>query len=440
MKQNFFRFIASKIKILSVLVLISFVAAGCNSGNNGSTTTDGYVTLKFWKPFTDSEEMQNFIGEYQAAHPRVRIEYTKKNIENYEEDLIDALASGNGPDIFSINNAWLPKYQDKITPAPQKVFSFNDYKNTFLDVITEDFTKDNQVYGTALSVDTLALYYNKDLLGSAGFASPPKTWEELGRQVRNITKQNDRGYFTVSGVAMGTSGNVNRSQDILYLLMLQSGVQAWSTDKTRPTFAQPVTKNGKQIFPGALGLSYYTSFANPNSANYTWNTQSDYSIDAFANGRAAFLYGYSFTRDTIIDKAPNLNFDVAPVPQVNLDDPRVNFSNYFGEVVSKQSKNSEIAWDFLKFITTKEKLSKYYTVYKYPSSRKDLVETQTQDPKLSVFAYSGLTAKQFYRPDQARVDTIMLKAIDNVVLTGMRVDQAISQAEQQVSTIGRSVY
>lgn len=439
--MDFIKKINKILRPVSLFLLFSFLAVGCNSGTpQGPTQNNDYVTIKIWKPFTASDELQNFFADYQAKHPKVRIEYTKKNIENYESDLLDALASGTGPDIFSISNSWLPKYLDKTQPAPSKVFTYNEYKDTFLDVITGDFTKDTKIYGTAFDVDTLALYYNKDILGSSGFATPPKTWEEMGRQVRNITKQDSRGYFSVSGVSMGTTSNVNRAQDILYLLMLQQGVQAWSSDLSRPTFAQQVEKNGKQRFPGALALSFYTSFANPNSPNYTWNAQSDYSLDAFANGRTAFMYGYAYNRSTIVSKSPNLNFDVAPVPQVTLDEPRVNFANYFGEVVSKQSKNADIAWDFLKFATSKDNLDKYYKTYKYPSSRKDLVEAQTQDPVLGVFSYSGLTAKNFYRPDQAKVDTIMLKAIDNVVLSGLKSDQAIGQAEQQVSTIGSGVY
>ena len=31
-------------------------------------------------------------------------------------------------------------------------------------------------------------------------------------------------------------------------------------------------------------------------------------------------------------KNPNLNFDVTGVPQPNLDDPSVNFANYWGKL------------------------------------------------------------------------------------------------------------
>ena len=171
--------------------------------------------------------------------------------------------------------------------------------------------------------------------------------------------------------------------------------------------------------------------------NYNWNLRSDYSIDAFANGRAAFLYSYSYTRATILQKAPNLNFDVTSVPQPNLDNPSVNFANYWGEVVSRQSKNPKVAWDFLNFITSKAELDKYYALHKQPASRKDLIELQAQDPDIGVFASANLTAKTFYKPDQVKMDDIFGRLIDNVILNGVTTSDALSQAQQQAGTLTR---
>lgn len=421
-------------KIVLIFAAIAMVSLGCGKKPSGPT---GPIMLKVWGPFADSSTWQPLFSAYQAKHPSVQFEYTKKNIDNYESDLLNALAAGTGPDIFSINNTWLPKYVDKINPAPDKTFTFKAYQDTFVDVMVQNFTKDQKVYGTAMTVDSMALYYNKDLLGTAGIATPPKTWNELAVDVRKISRQDQVGYFNRSGVAIGTNSNVNRASDIVYLMMLQNGVQPWSTDGRSPTFNQSVRKNGNNLSAGVDALDFYTSFSNPNSANYTWNERSDYSIDSFANGRAAMLYSYGYARDLIIAKSPNLNFGVAPVPQANLEDTAVNYANYFGEVVNKQSKNSDTAWDFLKLATSKDSLDKYYASVKLPSSRRDLIELQIQDPKIGVFAHANLTAKSFYNPDQKRQDDIFSKMIDNVILRGMKPSEAINQAASQASSLTR---
>ncbi len=426
--QKLFKF--SSVIVMGSLLLMSI---GCSGGGNKASS----VTLTIWKPFVDSEKMQSIISAYQQKHPNVTIQYTKKNIENYERDLVDAIASGNGPDIFSINNTWLPRYLNKTVPATDKVFVLKDYKDTFVDVMANDLVKDGKIYGTALWVDSLALYYNKDLLGTAGIATPPKTWDELAVDVRNIARQNESGYFSRSGIAMGTDKNVNRAPDIIYLLMLQAGAVPWSADGSTPQFSNQVTRKGQSVNPGVEAVDFYTSFAKASSANYTWNENSDYSIDSFANGRAAMLYGYSYTRAQIDSKAPNLNYDVASAPQYNLSDPSVNYANYFAEVVSKQSKNQDWAWDFLKFATSKDVLDKYYSTDKEPSSRRDLISLQTKDLDIGVFAHANLTAKSFYKPDDAKFDAIISDMINNIVLRGVKVDQAVSQAQTQAGTLSR---
>ena len=421
------------VKILLSFAAIILLSAGCGIG--GSAPAPKQVTLTFWDPFETTQELQPLINDYRQKHPNVQIVFTKKDITTYPSDLLDALASGSGPDIFAINNAWLPQYIDKITPATSSILSFATYKKTFVDAAVNDFTKNQQVYGIPLYVDSLGLYYNKDILGSAGIATPPKTWDELAADVQIIKRADKTGYFTLSGLAAGTNANVNRAVDILYLMMLQKGAVPYSADGTQPMFNQTVQVNGNSDNPGLDGLNFYTSFANPSSPNYNWNARSDYSIDAFTNGRAAFLYSYSYTEATIRAKNPNLNFDVAPVPQPNLDQPAVNFANYWGEVVSKQSKNSAYAWDFLNFITSNAELDKYYAEDKEPSSRLDLIQLQIQDPDIGVFANANLTAKSFYRPDQAGMDDIFGKMIDNVILNGVPSQDALNQGAQQAAAL-----
>ncbi len=433
MKQNRTRLFRACVTLCAVALL----AAGCGGGGTSSKPAE----LIVWKVFEDTTHFQPLLEEFRKKYPSVKVTLVEKDVENYQTELLNALASGTGPDVFSINNAWLPQYVDKVVPAPEAQWSFTDFKNTFVDTVVTDFTRDRQIYGAAISVDSLALYYNKSLLGSAGIAVPPKTWNELASDSQKLARQNLTGYFSRSGIAAGLSsqapgGQVNRAEDIVYLFMLQQGAQAWSADGTRPLFNQTVSDgSGGQRSPATEALEYYTNFANANSQYYTWNTRSDYSIDAFANSRAAFMINYSYARDIIAQKAATLNYDIAPVPQPNLDDPKVNFANYWGEVVSKQSKNQTEAWNFVKTITTKDALDKYYAGRKVPSSRKDLVELQAADPDIGVFADANLTAKSFFRPDQAKFDAIMAKAIDNVTLRGWRPADALTDVVSQAAAL-----
>ncbi len=428
MKQKFSKSIF--FKLLMVFVGFSLLAAGCGGGGGGSNES-----LVVWTVYDNDETLRPVIESFRAKRKGVEVKLQVVDPGDYEDQLLNAMASGRGPDVFFIHNSWLPKYLDKISPAESSVWQYSDYKNTFVDALSSDFTKDRQVYGASLYVDSLALFYNKDLLGTAGIARPPRTWAELEVASRKLARLNINGYFSRSGVALGLSsvapgGQINRAEDVLYLLMLQKGVKPWSEDGLSPEFG-----SGDSAAAAEEALRFYTSFADPAGDNYTWNTLSDYSIDAFANSRAGLMINYSYARGLIEQKASNLNYDVAPVPQQSLDVSESNFASYWGMVVSKQSELQKEAWDFIKAATSKDALDKYAGVTKLPSSRRDLIELQVNDPEVGVFAHANLTAKTFYRPDQPKFDAIIAEMIDDVALRGSLPREALSKAQAQAAEI-----
>ena len=131
-KRNF-------VKFFTVLLGLVFLSVGCGGGGNGQPKS---VTLTMWGVFDDSQSIQPLLEAYRKVRPNVQIVYTKKDINSYYSDLLNALAAGTGPDIYSIHNDWLPAFLDKTMPATDKQWIFNDYKNDFVDVAVKDFTKD----------------------------------------------------------------------------------------------------------------------------------------------------------------------------------------------------------------------------------------------------------------------------------------------------------
>jgi multiple sugar transport system substrate-binding protein len=416
--------------VILFIIIVTVISLALRGPKKGPAKP---VALQMWGTFETSDNIQPFISAYQQKYPNVQIAYTEKNVETYEEDLLDALATGTGPDIYSIHNDWLPKYMNKLVEASPNILPIKQYRESFLDAPNQDFVKDDKIYAVPLTVDSLALYYNKDILGSAGIALPPKTWNELRQDVKRITIQSSRTSFIRSGVAMGTTSNVNRAFDIMYLLMLQAGLTPYTSDFSQATLDSQGDGSAGYSYPAADALSFFTSFSNPVSDAYTWNAASRLSTDAFADNELGFLYGYSYTRDYIMKKQPGLNFDVAPVPQPSLSRNALNFANYWGYAVSKQTKNVDYAWDFLEFISTKEQLTKYYERHKQPTSRRDMVEDQIDDPEIGVFAASNVNAKTFYKKDPAVVDKAITDMIDAVVNRGKDPSEAVSEATQQIN-------
>lgn len=412
------------------VLLIIMVGLFVLSGKPANQANNGPIQITWWKTFEDTQNIQPLIQDYQATHRNVTINFVKKDVATYDQDLLNAFASGKGPDIFSIHNDWLPQELDKVAPMPDALMSVRTYKDTFANVAADDFVTDNKIYAIPLNLDVLALFYNEDLLGNSGISTPPTTWKDLETDVEKITKQNTPGDFTRSGVAMGTAANVNRAVDILSLLMLQNGTQMYSSDFSSATFDQTTNQNEN---PGSTALQFYTQFADPSKRSYTWNARSDNSVDAFTQNKVAMMLSYFYMRPQILAKAPNLNWEVGAVPQISPDVVKVNFANYWGEAVSNKSKNTDAAWDFLNFISSKDELSKYYKQHQLIGSRKDILQEQISDPVLGVFAENALTAKSVYKKDPNKFEAVFSNMIDDVAVRGLTPQEAISNAAQQLS-------
>jgi multiple sugar transport system substrate-binding protein len=420
--------------LIIVAAVLFFMPSG--GGKPGGVNPNAQATLTWWKTFEESGNMQELISEYQATHKNVVINFVKKNAADYETELLNAFASGTGPDIFSIHNDWLPKQADKISPMPSSIMSLRTYRDTFVDVAASDFISGNNIYALPLAMDTLALYYNKDILGSVGIAQPPATWPEVVAAVQKISQEGPSGSFTSAGIALGTSNNINRAVDILNLLMLQNGTEFYSSDLTQARFDQSQNNPGSasgSFNPGATALAFYTQFADASKTTYTWNSKSDLSLDAFVQGKVAMMLSYAYIQPMIKSRAPNLNWAVAPVPQVAENSTRINFANYWGDTVSKSSANPAVAWDFLNFLTQKAQLEKYYAKHKQISPRRDMLAQQSQDTEMGPFAEAALTARSVYKKDSNVFEAVFAKMIDDVVLRNFEAAAAVSNAASQIT-------
>ncbi len=424
----------SLIGIMAVAVLVTFVFVLRNIGKaTGGQTT----SVTFWGVYDDHTAFDQVIKDYKALHPNVAVKYQLFNYDTYEQQLINALASGTGPDIFMVHNTWLPKHGDLLTPMPASIpgekaplFSTQSYKEQFVDVVAHDLTYQSQIYAVPLYVDTLALYYNKDLLNTAAITRPPQTWGEVNTDIDLLTRFDQSGNISQPGIALGTARNINRSTDILMDMMIQSGVQMTDGDNQSATFAASV--GGKRV--GEIALQYYTDFANPRKQTYSWNDGQHYSVDAFTEGNLAMMIGYSHLLSTIQAKSPRLNYAIAPMPQASTTDIR-NFANYWGVGVSKSSKNINASWQFLAYLSSKNGESAYLNATNRPAARRDLIELQRSDPGVGVFAIQALTARSWFQADNTAIDGIFADMIDDVNYNRSNVSDAINRAQSRVTVL-----
>lgn len=462
----------SRARIASFLLaisLFSLVLSACRekTSTTGKTTAPEIVELTYYRLFDKEEVFSPLIQEFQAKNPTVHITYKEfTDPSAYEAMIVNEMAEGDGPDMFSIHNSWINKHWKKLTPMPSDLMTPSDVQNTFVNVAYDDFVRDDadgvtQIYGLPLYVDTLALYYNQDQfedkIPSRG--KPATTWDELKDDVFKLTKRdNSFERFELAGIAMGRSDNILRAIDILYMLMLQYHTEFYNERGTEGTFAdqQGVDSAGRAEYPGAKALELYTSFALPSSKNYSWNS----SISAadseqkellpFVHGKVSMLFGYSYTYQQIMDliaaekargeKVIATNaVKTAPAPQVEdpetSTDKRDAFASYFAETVSRTSQHPEEAWAFLQFITDKENAQYYHEQTNRPSARRDLIDDQSQEPIYGTFASQVGYAESLPMSDPYAYEDIFYAAIDSVLSAESSIGDAMRQAQEAVTLL-----
>lgn len=390
-----------------------------------------------WGVFDDADTMEPLLRAFESApkRSRVRVEYRKISPpDQYEEILSTALREGRGPDIFLLHSSWIPRWERTLLPAPTDIVPLRAVREEFVDTVAQDLVSNGRVLALPLFVDSLALYYNKDLLNAAGVARPPRTWNEVHDVVRRTVRfnPNEPGQIDQHGIAVGTGRNVNRAPDILSTLFLQNGAVFHDASGA---IAFGDDERARQA------LRFLTDFANPAKDVYTWQPASDYSIDAFAEGEAAMMLNYSYHRPTVRAKNPRLNFSIAPFPQLDggSAQDRATYASYWAFAVSRQSPSAQAAWDFVRFLTAEVSAREYAKQSGYPPARRDLIDALKQDPAIGVFAEQALSARTWSQPDNRVVDRVFTEMLDDVVVGRDTVETALRRAAEQIQAAANAL-
>ncbi len=405
-------------KIVSLLLATAMLGFGCKTLTAEQAAAVKPVTLNYWTVFENVDELKRLATEYQAQHPHVTIKIRQVRYDEFDQQFVNALADDVQPDIVSMHTRWLRNYvgrlatmpaqtsigklvlKNSITKETEVLFdtftmpTVETIKRDYVAAVPEDAIIKNKIYGLPLSVDTLGIYYNKDLLDKAGMPEAPKGWDDFVEAVKKITKVDNEGKIVQSGVSLGTGANIENSFDIVSALIAQNGVTL-ATPEGVVGFAAGLQKSGG-AHPTIQALNFYTDFARPTKEVYSWNNEQGDAFNAFARGKTGFYLGFAYDYQRIKSRAPDLNFAVLPLFQLNKNAP-ANVANYWLQSVVKKSKNQNEAWDFIRFISSAENLKKYAAATNIPSPLRVHLKEGQADPILAPFADQLLVAKNWYR-------------------------------------------
>lgn len=365
--------------ILTSLLVITTVS-GCSLKKTPVATAPKVITIwgfeseDLWQPTLKNPEFLKSIAGFQ-------VKYTQKTLtDSYENDALNSILSGQGPDVWAIPNDWVYRHKDKLSPASPDTIKAFDLANNFVPSILENNIINNNVYGFSPGVDSIMLYYNPSVLDQAYteylknqpirsqdeseahykaradvlafdqtkslISTPQSTWAKFIEAVKLITKKDNNGNINVSGFAAGTTSNTTYATDIIYSLMLQNKVKMISDDMSLATFNLPTgTASGESDISGKYVLDFYTQFANPASPYYSWNNSMGNNLDLFATGKVAYILAPGSTANYFSQKFPNFSYKYTEIPQISdSSENDVTYARFYSYVVPNRSIYPVQSW------------------------------------------------------------------------------------------------
>ena len=414
---------------MALAVFGIFVFSGAIPIGNDNTP-GGLCTVVLWGT-ARAESMAPLLEEFNLANPTFVVRYVPKSAERFDQDLLEALAAGTGPDMFFLPDNLAFHYADKIFTIPYQSYPLASFKGNFAGA-GEVFLTSKGILAFPISIDPLVMYYNRSMLDSNGVVYPPAFWDEMSALVPTMTKKDSSNKIIKSAVALGHFSNVVHAKDIISALFMQGGNPIVAE---RDGFFNSTLNASSQTYNLGSILKFYTDFADPNKNVYSWNKSFPNSNDAFSKEDLAFYLGYASELASLVSRNPNQNFLAAPLPQIRNASFKTTASRVTGIAILSASKNFNTAFTAASLLSTGSFASKFAIATGVAPARRDLLQAKPTDAYFPIFYSSALYAKSWLDPSPKDTEDIFRRMIDGVLSNSLSPEDAISDASSKLNLL-----
>jgi len=398
----------------------------------GKSQSSGALgTLVLWGTIpTDS--IAQTIRTFNNENSTFVVRYVEKSADTFDQDLLEALATGTGPDLIFLPDNLAYHYMNKIAVIPYTSLSLASFQNTFAGA-GNVFMTNNGILALPMSIDPLMMYYNRSMLDANGIVYPPATWDDLTSITPTLTQKDNTNTISQSAVALGQYSNINNAKDILATLFMQTGNPIIKENNgTFSSFLDSQTGNSNL----SSVLQFYTSFSDPNQSVYSWNSSFSNSEDVFSSEKLAFYFGFSSELSSLVNKNPNENLFVAPMPQIKGSNTKLTIARVTGLAIMASSKNPSLAFTVANLMATGDFATAFATATNTVPARRDLLAVKpTNNSYIPYFYDSALYATSWLDPSKVDTDNIFSGMVNTVLAGYMTPVAAISDASSKLNLL-----
>lgn len=295
-------------------------------------------TLSWWVVQPGNPEAEATRNAYiRGVEQAVGIKFEVQNIPfpDFDNKSQAALAAGQGPDLLNVNSVTVGAFAERGYLRATDDFLAKSTKikpEDFFPGIWTHVVYKGKTYGLPIDTGTRALFYNVAYLAEKG-VKPPTTQDELMAALPKLTDP-AKGIY---GITYSAGEKWIWLYEALGMLTVANGHEFLSEDLTRATVAE-------QVLPD---IKWWLDVHNNGWAPKEAITSKDYNhrLDLFSQGKVATVFGGHWMRETLqANKAPEFGV-------VNVRGAKGIGSSTGGWtlMITKDSKQPEIAWEVLEY-------------------------------------------------------------------------------------------
>jgi len=371
--------------------------------------------LIVWEDVGRASTIATAVKDFETIYD-CKVEVREKPMYHQVELLEKQGPKGEGPDVVVLASDMVGVAKDKnlITPVHFMQVETNQYLPNSIASVTFD----GELYSVPKTIETLIVFYNKDLL-----PDPPETLEEYVDLSKKMRKKGKYGLLAKWDLFYTT-----------YALMHGYGAYIFRTDNDGT-----INLNSYGLdTPGAVeSLKVLRKMSN-NDLVYDYLSGIDgYNrmYELFTSKKALAVINGPWAIEDYLKAG--INFGITTLPNLPNGNPMAGFLGTKGYSISKWSTHKELAEDFLRFLNEHK-----YALLRYKESRQiPPIISVLQDPSLANDDLIQVIAQQSVQavnmpsiPEMSYVWSAMDKAIWKVTHTETPIDYILENTKKDIES------
>lgn len=277
---------------------------------------------------------EQVIADFQAANPDIQVNLHVFTWDEGRGKIDEMIRQGRTPELARVATRWIPEYVAAGLVEPVDAYLTDQFRAEFIpSLIQQGAQYQGRTFGLPITVSARALFYNKDLFGRAGIATPPKTWDEFRTAASKVSQLGSEVY------GFGLQGNLVETNTYFYYFLWGNGGDVLTADGIRAAFDRP---EGVQ----ALSLLRDLMRAGATQPNPSQDNRAALET-GFVQGRYGMVVTGPWLAKRLASEAPNLHYGVAPIPYQTTP---ATLAAEDTLVLFKPANNKQAAWRFVQFL------------------------------------------------------------------------------------------